>query len=433
MKLLLSILFCVFIANAIAPKGTMVTQPLTINSAYVSETSNHFLLQFKVPRTGIVAANCDSAKHVAMTGINDTIRVPRWVVFTTDTLFIYADVVKSISANIVYRLHYGKMLKEVNTSSTFTNCGVTYAYIFAEQSGTTTQDVAGGQNGTVVSPATIGEQGLFNESMKNIMSTGYIQTPTELLGANYITVECLVNPYSVGGGNAGVIFRNAKHMLMRQASDRYGFSRDGATLAYSAVGSVAYNEWQHIAIRSTVSGITFYKNGTISGTANQSSSSAPVAGTAAMRFGNKDGAAQQPWDGLIDKVLFYVGVDLSQGYLQDRYKTLFTNTFLTLGTPQSATSITPNPHTDTLKLVCSAENALTYQWYDNNVAVTGATDSVYTIYADSAFYSIKHVIYCLVNGSVKSGEWRYGSWGSNRSRWDPFLRPFKDAYKRAWK
>ncbi len=64
--------------------------------------------------------------------------------------------------------------------------------------------------------------------------------------------------------------------------------------------------------------------------------------------------------------------------------------------------------TDTLKLVCSAENALTYQWYDNNVAVTGATDSVYTIYADSAFYSIKHVIYCLTSNS--SGSLHYGDW-----------------------
>ena len=80
--------------------------------------------------------------------------------------------------------------------------------------------------------------------------------------------------------------------------------------------------------------------------------------------------------------------------------------FSTLGTVVSV-PIIPNPHIDTLKLVCSALNAITYQWYDNNVAVTGATDSVYTIYADSTFYSIKHVIYCLVNGSVKSGEWKF--------------------------
>lgn len=64
--------------------------------------------------------------------------------------------------------------------------------------------------------------------------------------------------------------------------------------------------------------------------------------------------------------------------------------------------------TDTLKLVCrNNQNVESWQWYYNNVAVSGASDSVYTIYADSAFYSIKHVIYCLVNGSVKSGEWKF--------------------------
>jgi hypothetical protein len=60
---------------------------------------------------------------------------------------------------------------------------------------------------------------------------------------------------------------------------------------------------------------------------------------------------------------------------------------------------------DTLTFTCSAEGAITYQWYLDGAEIVGETDSVLVIYADSTFYSIKHVIYCLVNGSVVSDSW----------------------------
>lgn len=95
--------------------------------------------------------------------------------------------------------------------------------------------------------------------------------------------------------------------------------------------------------------------------------------------------------------------------------------------------VTPNPHIDTLKLVCSAENALTYQWYQNDTVKVGATDSVLVIYADSLFYSKKQVFYCLVNGSVKSGEWRFQASTSRTSRWNSYKLFYKQAYKNTWK
>jgi hypothetical protein len=92
---------------------------------------------------------------------------------------------------------------------------------------------------------------------------------------------------------------------------------------------------------------------------------------------------------------------------------------------------------DTLKLVCSATNATGYQWYQNSALLSGETDSVLIIIADSAFYSSKKVIYCMVSngaGSVKSGEWTFQtSTTATGSRRDAYKSAFKSAYKRAWK
>jgi hypothetical protein len=67
--------------------------------------------------------------------------------------------------------------------------------------------------------------------------------------------------------------------------------------------------------------------------------------------------------------------------------------------------VTPNPHIDTLIFTCSVEGAISWQWYITNSTVTdslivGATDSVITIYADSAFYANKPTVYCTVSNGV---------------------------------
>jgi hypothetical protein len=92
---------------------------------------------------------------------------------------------------------------------------------------------------------------------------------------------------------------------------------------------------------------------------------------------------------------------------------------------------------DTLILVVSSMfGGVTYQWYQNTVALSGKTDSTLTIIADSAFYSSKKVIYCMVTngaGSVNSIEWIFQASSTTGSRWDAYKSAFKSAYKRAWK
>jgi hypothetical protein len=64
--------------------------------------------------------------------------------------------------------------------------------------------------------------------------------------------------------------------------------------------------------------------------------------------------------------------------------------------------------TDTLKLVCSNnQNVDSWQWYKNNVAISGATDSVLSVVVDSTS-ATKSVYYCEISNGVenkKVGDW----------------------------
>lgn len=89
---------------------------------------------------------------------------------------------------------------------------------------------------------------------------------------------------------------------------------------------------------------------------------------------------------------------------------------------------------DTLTFTCSAENALTYQWFLDGAEMVGETDSVVTIYADSAFYATVHTLYCLVNGTIVSDSWIIRETQSaTGSRWSAYKAAFKSAYKPAYK
>ncbi len=89
---------------------------------------------------------------------------------------------------------------------------------------------------------------------------------------------------------------------------------------------------------------------------------------------------------------------------------------------QTYIDLVPNPHTDTLKFVCSATNAITYQWYIADTAVTGETDSVITIYADSAFYASKPTVYCVVSNGINT--FIGFSWTFVQSIWNRLIGKF---------
>lgn len=72
---------------------------------------------------------------------------------------------------------------------------------------------------------------------------------------------------------------------------------------------------------------------------------------------------------------------------------------------------------DTLKLSVHSTNADSYQWYQNDTAISGATDSILVLDADSAFYATRKRVYCTITngaGSAKIGYWYFNKNGNNR-------------------
>jgi predicted RND superfamily exporter protein len=74
----------------------------------------------------------------------------------------------------------------------------------------------------------------------------------------------------------------------------------------------------------------------------------------------------------------------------------------------SAQTVVFRQSTDTLKLVCrNNQNVESWQWYKNNIAISGATDSVLFVVVDSTS-ATKSVYYCQISNGVenkKVGDW----------------------------
>lgn len=170
--------------------GSKAWQTITINNAGVSETNPHFLYQRKIPRIGAIALNVDSANDVGFTRVNDTIRIPRWVLFTTDTIYLYADIAVSSTADTSYRLQFGKELSEVNASATFSNCGIVGMWGFDSS-------LADYANGYTLSPTNFGgiySLRLFNRAAAFGANTSLEYNGSVLSGRSTFTVSFVLNP-----------------------------------------------------------------------------------------------------------------------------------------------------------------------------------------------------------------------------------------------
>lgn len=467
-------LLCNVAFSALYLNGAEYTQIVTINHSQVAETSSDFLFQLKIPRVGALLTAVESADDVAFTNVNDTTRRARWVVYTPDTIFMYSHIAVSSTVDTSYRIQYGKSLNEVNSSSTFTNCGINNAWVDSTVDFASGNNLSGGNQPTY-------ETGKFNRSLVCTRATNSTYGASILSGKTAFTVSMILKPTE-----SFVLLQipfadrnNAVSYLQMEIQNNAMYVKfNGGTEVVSVTSLPSYMSIGNYSLVSfvydgSVPVASIYINGVLRGsTIDMPSSMSTYTGFVRTGF---DGTSYG-FRGEIDNLILRKSA-VSPNYVSDQYNMLFnSSTFSTLGTLiatefsaemgidtltftcSAENAITyqwyldgaemvgetdsvlviyadsafySTAHTlyclvngsvisdswvittefsaemgiDTLRLVCSAENALTYQWYDNNVAVTGATDSVYTIYADSTFYSIKHVIYCLVNGSVISDSW----------------------------
>ena len=146
-------------------------------------------------------------------------------------------------------------------------------------------DVSGnGNHGSAINIATstFYTVGKIGQGLKFDGADDHIQTTSNFIGTTAISVCMWLLPPSVP---AETFVSNGKLIFGSSSSNRIKLLSDGSTTANSATNSVTNNKWNFICgTRDTSGTANLYVNGTLSGTANQSSGT-PTAGIASVRIG----------------------------------------------------------------------------------------------------------------------------------------------------
>lgn len=139
-----------------------------------------------------------------------------------------------------------------------------------------------------------------------------IDTGLDSIGTSATTISAWVYLDSWGEGSeptAGRIISNGKATFnFIQSTGVLRFSSNFSTGATSAAGSITTGNWYHVAVTRTSASpalTNLYINGTLSGTANQSSGN-PTAGTSNVHIGNNSATAgSASFDGKISDVKIF--------------------------------------------------------------------------------------------------------------------------------
>src|SRR3989344_3591012 len=146
--------------------------------------------------------------------------------------------------------------------------------------GTASDSSGNGNNGDVNGATTV--EGKLGQGLRFDGVDDHIQTTSDFIGTTAISVCMWLLPPSVP---AETFVSNGKLIFGSSSSNRIKLLSDGSTTANSATNSVTNNKWNFICgTRDTSGTANLYVNGTLSGTANQSSGT-PTAGIASVRIG----------------------------------------------------------------------------------------------------------------------------------------------------
>jgi hypothetical protein len=208
------------------------------------------------------------------------------------------------------------------------------------------------------------------------------------------TIEAWIKPSSMGegvGGNSGRIVDKS----------RTGYSDDGYWLQVAGnagsarvqcrinhgtgidSGSITYGNWYHIAVTISNTGlITLYVNGVQSGTPGISADPAGITTTNPLTIGNRSGATDRTFDGLIGGVEVLseiwtpaqIAADYALGPPEDPILPDVDNLQVNLPLPQTECSVSPFTSIDDNELTCTVSEAVWTE--DEGYTFDGENDSI---------------------------------------------------------
>ena len=134
-------------------------------------------------------------------------------------------------------------------------------------------------------------------------STSKVDTGSDWIGVQAITLSFWLNPISGGGENAGRVLDNKRFVIFTPIGGvQLRIMSDGATSV--TLGNITVGQPNHVMITRTLAGtVNYYANGVLSGAADRASGT-PEMGAANVIIGNRT-TSDNAFDGYIDDLTVY--------------------------------------------------------------------------------------------------------------------------------
>lgn len=184
---------------------------------------------------------------------------------------------------------------------------------------------------------------------------------TDPIGTGAMTCVVIANPRSSGENNTGRIFDNGKCVFYVTPTNRLGFSSNFSTFINSGTNGVYFDDtFYNLAVTRTAAGVAnFYVNGSLSGTANQSSGT-PAAATTNLFLGASSAGASTFHGSFIELIIFDTVLTATQ--IGTLYQEMYNELFLL----------------NTAKRNFKGSELLTYENFEQNLFWTAGTGWTYS-------------------------------------------------------
>jgi hypothetical protein len=330
------------------PSGVEYIIPVTVNKSLVSGTLANFVYQVDLTSRYSTIANYINAGTSENTAVYDPSKnttCPSWTalqLLQANKVVMYWDGPASSTTTKTFFICFGKSLNQSTNSAAFTDSGYTHHWGFNEVSGTTIYHEAGDRRGTSSDNVTVGNDGIFGNSISNNgTGSGAVTFDNEILGSGNRSIEFTFKPSNIGSGDPRIFSNSKFECWYNETAKAIVFTSDlSGNICSSSDNSISDTaSWYHIVLNRDSSGVgNIYVNGVLSGTANQNTGT-PTIGTANLVFCNRATELDRPMKGYFDELGFMSNL-MSTDYITTRSNLILNSSFWTI---ENGIVITSNP------------------------------------------------------------------------------------------